>query len=163
DSLLFSANRYHLDVLTFALLEPTTWAFGALYLLLALTVEAMLAAWVWQRTACPGRGQIGRYLALGLIACFVTTPLVHAWAAARYDVSIMACPRYLPLFYPLRNPGLLTRLGLIDRAAARERGVAAALRSPAAGELTYPLAPLRCGSGVAPYNIVLVVIDAMRA
>src|SRR5262249_26114706 len=39
DSLLFSANRYHLDVLTFALLEPTTWAFGALYLLLALAVE----------------------------------------------------------------------------------------------------------------------------
>ena len=163
DSLLFSANRYHLDRLTFMLLEPTTWAFGAFYFLVALAVEAMLAIWVWRRTACPGASRIGRYLAAGLLGCFVATHVVHAWAAAHYDVSIMAFSRYLPLFYPLRNPGLLARLGLVDRATARERGVAASLQAPAAGELAYPLAPLRCGPRAAAYNLLVVVIDAMRA
>jgi len=163
DSLLFSANRYHLDVLTLTLLEPRTWAFLGFYFLVALAVEAMLAAWVWQRTACPPTRRIGRYLAVGLAGFFVATHLVHAWAAAHYDVSVMAFTRYLPLFYPLRNAGLLTRLGLVDRATARERGVAAALQTPLVGELSYPLAPLRCGPRVAPHNILLVVIDAMRA
>jgi len=161
DSLLFSANRYHLDALTFTLLEPTTWAFGAFYFLVALAVEAMLAAWVWQRTASPGPHRIGRYLAVGLIGCFVATHVVHAWATAHYDVSIMAFTRYLPLFYPLKS-GVLARLGLVDRAAARERGVAAALQAPVGGELIYPLAPLRCPPAGA-YNVLLVVIDAMRA
>jgi len=163
DSLLFSANRYHLGRLTFMLLEPTTWAFGAFYFLVALAVEAMLALWVWQRTASPGSRRIGRYVALGLVGCFVATHVVHAWAAAHYDVSIMAFNRYLPLFYPLRNPGLLARLGLMDRATARERSVAAALQAPPSAELIYPLAPLRCDPRAPAYNILVVVIDAMRA
>src|SRR5262249_37348950 len=42
-------------------------------------------------------------------------------------------------------------------------GVAAALRTPAAGELSYPLAPLRCAPRGPVHNILLVVIDGMRA
>src|SRR5262249_19704256 len=131
--------------------------------LVALAVETMLAIWIWQRTASPGPRRIGWYLAVGLVGCLVATHLVHAWAAARYDVSIMAFSRYLPLFYPLRNAGLLAPLGLVDRTSARERGVAASLKAPAAGELAYPVAPLQCGPRAAPHNILVVVIDAMRA
>ena len=53
DSLVFAENRYHLDVLTFTMLEPQTWAFLALYFLLGLVIEALLARWVWTRTAHP--------------------------------------------------------------------------------------------------------------
>jgi uncharacterized protein len=163
DSLVFAENRYHLNVLTFTLLEPQTWAFLALYFLVALAIESMLAGWVWQRTARPATRRIGPYLALGLAACFVAGHLVHAWAAAHYDGSVTAFTRYLPLYYPLRDTGLLARLGLIDRAAARERGVGAALHRPAAGDLNYPLAPIRCESRTPELNVLLVVIDAMRA
>jgi len=163
DSLVFAENRYHLNVLTFTLLEPPTWAFLALYFVVALAIESMLAGWVWQRTARPARRRIGRYLALALAACFVTAHLVYAWAAAHYDVSVTAFTRYLPLHYPLRNTGLLARLRLIDRTAARERGVGAALDRPAAGELNYPLAPMRCAPRTPDLNVLLVVIDGMRA
>lgn len=163
DSLVFAENRYHLSVLTLSLLEPPTWAFLALYCLVALAIEAMLAAWVWQRTARPATRRIGRYLAVALAGCFVTGHLVHAWAEAHYDGSVTAFTRYLPLYYPLRNPGLLAKLGLIDRALARERGVGAALDRPAAGDLNYPLAPLRCEARTPGLNVLLVVIDAMRA
>jgi membrane-anchored protein YejM (alkaline phosphatase superfamily) len=144
DSLVFAENRYHLDVLTFTLLEPQTWAFLALYLLVALAIEAMLAGWVWQRTARPPTRRIGWSVGLALGACFVAGHLVHAWAEAHYDMSVTAFTRYLPLYHPLRNAGLLARLGLIDRMRARERGVGAALDRPAAGELNYPLASMRC-------------------
>ena len=163
DSLVFAENRYHLNVLTFSLLEPQTWAFLALYFVVALVIESMLAGWVWQRTARPATRRIGRYLAVGLAGCFVAAHLVHAWGSAHYDVSVTAFTRYLPLYYPLRNPGLMARLGLIDRAGARERGVGAALDRPEAGELTYPLAPMRCDPRTPALNVLLVVIDAMRA
>lgn len=163
DSLVFAENRYHLNVLTFSLLEPQTWAFLALYFVVALAIESMLAGWIWQRTARPATRRIGRYLAVGLAGCFVAAHLVHAWGSAHYDVSVTAFTRYLPLYHPLRNPGLMARLGLIDRSAARERGVGEALERRQAGELIYPLSPMRCEPRTPGLNILLVVIDGMRA
>ena len=53
DTLVFAEHRYHLDVLTFVMLELHTWAFLALYFLLGLAIEAMLAIWLWRRSAWP--------------------------------------------------------------------------------------------------------------
>ena len=163
DSLVFAENRYHLSVLTFSLLEPETWAFLALYFLLGLAIEAMLAAWVWRRAERPAARRIGRYLALGLVACFVASHLMHAWAEAQHYVPVTSFTRFLPLYSPLRNAGLLARLGLVDRTQAREHGVVAALGQPPGGELHYPIAPLRCEPRSLSLDVLLVVIDGMRA
>lgn len=163
DSLVFAENRYHLSVLTFTLLAPQTWAFLALYFLLGIAVEAMLAGWVWKWTTRPPTRRLGRYLALGLASCFLTSHLIHAWAEAHYYVPVTAFTRYLPLYSPLRNKGLLARLGFVDRTQAREQGLIAALGRPTDGVLTYPLAPLRCAPRPPLLNALLIVIDAMRA
>jgi len=126
DSLVFAENRYHLGVLTFSLLERQTWAFLFLYFLLGLAVEAMVAAWIWRRTAFPGMGRIGWYLPLGLGACLLASNLIHAWAEAHYYPPVTAFTRYLPLYQPRTDRGLV-RLGLVDRTRAREQGVAGAL------------------------------------
>src|SRR5207302_5586590 len=55
------------------------------------------------------------------------------------------------------------RLGLVDRTKAHEEGVIAALAQPADRVLNYPQAPLRCESHPPTLNVLLVVIDAMRA
>src|SRR4030095_526892 len=102
DSLVFAENRYHLSALTFMLLAPQTWGFLGLYIVVGVAIEGMLAAWVWQRTARPPARRMGRYLALGLGACFVAGHLTHAWAEARYDVPVPSFPRSLPLYYPLQ-------------------------------------------------------------
>jgi membrane-anchored protein YejM (alkaline phosphatase superfamily) len=163
DSLVFAENRYHLNALTFMLLAPQTWGFLALYVGVGVAIEAMLARWVWQRTAQPPARRIGRYLAVGLAACFVAGHLVHAWAEARYDVRVTAFTRYLPLYYPPEAIKLQVRLGLVDRAQARARGIAAADDRTPGGELQYPLAPLRCEARGPGLNVLLVVIDGMRA
>lgn len=163
DSLVFAENRYHLSVLTFILLAPQTWSFLGLYVVVGVAIEGMLAGWVWQRTARPPARRWGRYLALGLGACFVASHLIYAWAEARYDVPVTSFTRYLPLYGPLRVTTLQVKLGLVDRARARERGVIAALGGTPAGELRYPLAPLRCEPRAPRLNVLLVVIDAMRA
>ena len=163
DSLVFAENRYHLNALTLMLLAPATWGFLGLYVVLGMAIEGMLAGWVWQRTAqAPGR-RLGRYLAVGLGACFVAGHLIHARAEARYDVPVVSFTRYVPLYFPLRNAGLVAKFGLVDRNRAREQSLVAALGAAPVGELRYPLAPLRCEPRGPRLNVLLVVIDAMRA
>jgi membrane-anchored protein YejM (alkaline phosphatase superfamily) len=163
DSLVFAENRYHVGVLTFLLLAPLTWAFFALYFLVGTAIEAMLALWVWRRCAAPPRRRIGRYLALTLALCFVASHLIHAWAEAHSYVSVTALTRYLPLYFPLKDSRRMARLGLVDEARAREHRLVSSLGPRSEGELRYPLAPLRCDPPRPMLNVVLVVIDALRA
>jgi membrane-anchored protein YejM (alkaline phosphatase superfamily) len=123
----------------------------------------MLARAVWRRTETAPRRHVGRYLALGLVGCFAAANVMHAWFEARYDVSVTSFTRYLPLYFPLRDSRMQVRLGLVDRVAAREGGVAAALGRPPAGELKYPLHPLTCSPPRRMPNVLIIVIDAMRA
>src|SRR5260370_14632010 len=57
----------------------------------------------------------------------------------------------------------MSRLGLVDRYRAHEMSLAAALSRPAVGALTSPVAPLRCEPHQPMPNVLLVVVDAMRA
>ncbi len=163
DSLVFAENRYHLSVLSFSLLAPQTWAFLGFYFLLALAIEAMLAGWVWKRTTTPPRRRLGRYLAASLAVCFVASHLIHAWAEANSYVPVTAFTRYLPLFFPLKDSRHMARLGLVDQARAREHRLAASFGPPADGDLNYPLAPLQCQPPLPLLNVLLVVIDGLRA
>src|SRR5262245_18297287 len=88
DSLLFADKRYHLSVLAFTLLAPHTLAFLAVYFAAGLAIEAMLAHWIWSRTEHEPRLRVGRYLALGLVACFVSSHLIHLWAEANNYVRV---------------------------------------------------------------------------
>ena len=163
DSLVFAENRYHLSVITFTILEPQTWAFLALYFLLGVIIEACVARWVWTSTAEPPRRRVGRYLAFGLAGCFLLSQFVQAWAAPHYYVPVTAFTRYLPQHYQLISTRLLVKLGLVDRARAREYGVVAALHRSGDSALSYPLAPLKCEPPSPKLNVLLVVIDGMRA
>src|SRR6266536_3289209 len=163
DSLLFAQNRYHIGVLTFTLLEPATWAFLALYFLVALAIEAMLAPWVWKRTARLPRRRVGRYVALVIGVCFVSGHLIHLWADAHFYVPVTSFTRYLPLFSPLRDSRRLVKLGLVDQARAREESMAATLAGRPGDALRYPQAPLRCEPRPPLLNVMLIVVDGMRA
>ena len=163
DSLLFADNRYHLSLITVSLLEPQTWAFVALYFAVGLAIETMLARWLWRRAAQPiGRGR-GRYIAIGIVGCVLASHLIHLWAEAYYYVPVTSFTRYLPLYFPLKAPRRLARLGLVDRARAREQRLVDALGRPPGGELHYPRAPLRCEPLEPLLNVLFIVIDAMRA
>src|SRR5882672_2804568 len=163
DTLLFAENRYHIGVLTFTLLEPQTWAFLALYFLVGLAIEAMLAQWVWKKTEYPPKRRVGRYLALTIVGCFLASHLIHLWAEAHFYVPVTSFTRYLPLYAPLRDSRRLVKLGLVDRARAREESLAATMARRSGGELRYPQVPLRCEPRSPLLNVLLIVIDGMRA
>ena len=163
DTLLFAENRYHIGVLTITLLEPQTWAFLALYFLVGLAIEAMLAQWVWKATENPPKRRVGRYLALAIVGCFLASHLIHLWAEAHFYVPVTSFTRYLPLYAPLRDSRRLVKLGLVDQSRAREESLAATIARRPGGELHYPQAPLRCEPRWPLLNVLLIVIDGMRA
>src|SRR5262249_57320767 len=109
-----------------------------------------------------GRGR-GRYIAMVIVGCFVASHLIHLWAEAHYYVPVTSFTRYLPLYFPLKDPRRLARLGLVDQARARERHLVDALGRSPRGALHYPRAPLRCEPLEPLLNVLLIVIDAMRA
>src|SRR5260370_35784570 len=78
-------------------------------------------------------------------------------------MPVTACTGYRPLFFPLRHSRHMARLGLVDQARAREHRLAASFGPPADGDLNYPLAPLQCQPPVPLLNVLLVVIDGLRA
>ncbi|HEU5189307.1 MAG TPA: DUF3413 domain-containing protein [Methylomirabilota bacterium] len=162
DTLVFAEQRYHLNALTFRILEPTTWGFLALYFLLALAIEAMVAVWVWRRTALPSTSRLGWVLPLVLGICLVSSQLIHAAADPYFYVPVTAFDRYLPLYAPIKS-NVLVKLRLVDRSQARERAFVSALGGVSGGTLNYPIAPLRCDPRVPALNVLLVVIDGMRA
>ncbi len=141
------------------LLAPETWAFLALYFLVGLAVEAMLAGWVWKRTAAPAWPRRGRALVLGLAACFLASHLIHMIAHAYFYVPVTSFTRYLPLYFPFQEPRTLAKL----RAPGGQHRLVPARGRLAEGELHYPLAPLRCEPHPPLLNVLLVVIDGMRA
>ena len=161
DSLVFAEQRYHLNVLTFRILEPTTWAFLALYLLLALIIEAMLSSWVWKRTETAFR--MGWVLPVVLGICLLSSQFVHAWAAPYYYVPVTAFDRYLPLYVPMIKSTILGTLRLVDRKRARAGAFISSQAQSPDRTLNYPIDALRCDTRVPPLNVLLVVIDGMRA
>jgi membrane-anchored protein YejM (alkaline phosphatase superfamily) len=97
------------------------------------------------------------------VVCFVSSHLIHLWAEAHFYVPVTSFTRYLPWFSPLRDSRRLVKLGLVDQARAREESMAATLALRPGSELRYPQAPLRCEPRPPLLNVMLIVIDGMRA
>src|SRR3984893_943219 len=76
------------------LLAPQSRVFVALYFFVGVAVDAMLAGWVWKRTARP-TPRLGWYLALGLGCCVLASHLAHAWSESHYYAPVTAFTRYL--------------------------------------------------------------------
>jgi hypothetical protein len=161
DSLIFAEHRYHLSFLTFSLLESSTWMFTGLYLVVIGVIEAVLAAWLWRRGAALPRHRVAPYLATALVVGFLGSHVVYLWADARYYVPVTSFTHYLPLLHRLKASALIAKLANRDQVFAQ--GLTAAADRAASAVLRYPLAPLACTGPTPTPNVLVIVIDAMRA
>ncbi len=161
DTLVFAQNRFHLNALTVAVLGWQSWLFAGVYLLIFLLLASLLARQVsrWLHGRVLRRGP---WLAAALVSCVLLTHVLHIWADARYYVPITSFSPYLPLFHPLTAKGFLTRHDIIDVAAGRDRGAVKTLTKQSGQRLDYPRQPLSCSGSESPYNVMLILIDAMR-
>lgn len=164
DSLLWAQSRFHLNLLTAQILGWQSWAFAGLMLVVALVFQLLLAGWVW-RLVTSHRRLHGAWVGGISILAVVASQLIHAWADAAYYVPVTSVGQQLPVYEGFTAKRQLTRLGLVDPEASREREAARRLSrqldQSAGNVLDYPLRPLECRAAQ-PLNLLLILADAMR-
>lgn len=172
DTIVYAQYRFHLDgfvwdLLTgpgaremfhpswFSILALLTLALAiALLTLLALT----LAVWLAHEHRLRG---VGKYVFAGWLGAVLVAQSMHAWYEARYDAEIAGITRHFPLYYPLTAKRAFVELGWLDPSAVRRENLAGLDHRDES--LRYPARPLECHTPDAPKNVLVIVIDAMRA
>ncbi len=165
DSLLWANSRFHLNGLTAQILGWQSWVFAGVFLLIAMVFEFLLAGRVWRWVeARPSRHGAG-IAWFGAVA-IIGSQFIHAWADAAYYVPVTSVGQQLPVYKGFTAKKQLTRLGLVDPQASREREVARRLsrqlNEGADQVLNYPSSELQCGTE-RPLNLLLILSDAMRS
>ncbi|MDT8319302.1 MAG: DUF3413 domain-containing protein [Xanthomonadales bacterium] len=165
DSLLWSESRFHINALTVKILGWPSWVFTGVIFLIGLFFEAMLARGVWNWVTAD-RPRHGPLLGAACAAMIVLSQGIHAWADASYYVPVTSLGQQLPVYKGVTAKSLLTKSGLVDIEASRERQLARRMSQEFDGSadrlLNYPLDPLQCARG-ARMNLLLIVADSMRA
>lgn len=165
DSLLWSQSRFHINALTLQILGWQSWVFVGVIFLIGLFFETMLAKWVW-RWVDARRKRGGAIIGVLIALAIIGSNLIFAWADANYYVPVTSAGPQLPVYEGFTAKRLLTRLGMVDQKASRQRAVAlrlaGQLESDAGKVLNYPLQPLQCQQE-APLNLLLILADAMRS
>lgn len=164
DSLLWSQSRFHINALTMKILGWQSWVFAAVIFLVGLFFESVLAKSVWNFVLNRGRRH-GRLLGLVCGLMIVLSQGIHAWADAAYYVPVTSLGQILPVYKGVTAKSLMSKTGLVDLKASRERGMARRVSRgiDLASErlLNYPLAPLQCSEGE-KLNLLFIIVDSMR-
>ncbi|MDH3915358.1 MAG: DUF3413 domain-containing protein [Chromatiales bacterium] len=161
DSIVFAQHRFHIDPFTAALFDASTWALGAVLLLVFSALSVVLSANA-RRLAVTRSAATRRVLIAVPFILLLLGHVMHAWADARYDGRVTAYARYLPFYYPLTAKRYLARAGWVDPETARKARLARKVGDGDGGELSYPLEPLQCVADPARRNVLIILLDGLR-
>ncbi|MCP3999313.1 MAG: DUF3413 domain-containing protein [Gammaproteobacteria bacterium] len=162
DANIFAQYRYHLNGMTVAIFETSTWVFTGVIFVVLLGFQFMLADMTWKQVS-KKRNCHGSLLALILTLVWFGGQGIHIWADATAYSPVTSFTRYLPAYYPMKAKRRLASLGWVDPDTVEQQRMLRQADAPESGQLAYPLNPLVCNAADASlYNIVFILIDALR-
>ncbi len=164
DSLLWSESRFHMNGLTMQILGWQSWLFAVVIFLIGLVFESLLAKSVWTFVMKPKKRR-GPLIGSLCVLAIIVSQAIHAWADAAYYVPVTSLGQFLPVYQGVTAKGFMTRIGLVDSEAARERELTRRMAEDLGSEsgqlLDYPLHPLQC-SNPEPMNLLFIIADSLR-
>lgn len=167
DTYIFSLYRFHLSGFVLELLltgggDVFQFSLKAWLTLLALISVALGIEWLLWLLAgrLPKLKRYAQAFALGCVA-LLSANLWHAWADANYHTDIPNYTRYFPAYYPLTAKRQMAKLGLTDPQAIRDQ--IEWKRTDSTANLNYPTAPLQCQTATPPDNLLIILVDTLRA
>lgn len=178
DTAVYAQYRFHLSgfVLEMAMQASSevfrfswqTWLRATVYILAALMLEVAIAGLLWRQL---WRQQWqARWLVTGyglVLLCLLLAHGWHAWGDANYDERITAVDRHLPLYYGATAKRFLHDHGLLapeqTRAQSQSRQLGNFRQVTSTDNIHYPAGPLSCDPPEAPYNILIIAADSLRA
>ena len=134
----------------------STQMWGAVIAIVSCIYAAQASlAWLLARSNTINAKSLRRYAAT-IVLIGVTTQLIHAYADATAQRSLLMAVRTIPWAQPLTAKGFLGRLGF---AATESTSLDLAHQAP--GVFNYPLAPMQCAPHSKP-NVLMLVVDSLR-
>lgn len=165
DTVVYDLYRFHINsfVLEMLLLSGSdTFEFSAqIYLVafggIALTIAAVMLM-VWLARFVPMR--LARVALAVVLFSLAGAHGIHAWADAAYDTRITSITRHIPLYFGTTSKRFFVANGLVDPHEARSADLA---MRPASSNLRYPLEAMHCTAQDAPPNVLIILVDSLRA
>lgn len=124
-------------------------------------VEMLFGTWSWQKLRSLNRRRFGKPLAALFISAFFASHLIYIWADANFYRPITMQRANLPLSYPMTARKFLEKHGLLDQQEYERRLVQQG--NPEAVAVEYPLSDLSYGDKGSGYNLLMIVVDGIRA
>lgn len=170
DATVFDQYRFHISAFVIDLLlnDPNNqiidfslivWLSVIIGLGVLIAAEFLLSAFLlgWTVRNKP-KLRVWHFTLLFMLIC---SHLIHIWADAMYRHDIVRQPRFYPLMQPASAYSFMQKRGWVNEEA---RSQAASLSNKnSSHDINYPLNALNCSPKKEPLNILMIVIDSVRA
>lgn len=168
DSEVFSHFHLHLNPVVWDLVVnpdqselSRDWQLMFICVPVIFLVEMLFGTWSWQKLRSLNRRRFGKPLAALFISAFFASHLIYIWADANFYRPITMQRANLPLSYPMTARKFLEKHGLLDQQEYERRLVQQG--NPEAVAVEYPLSDLSYSDKGSGYNLLMIVVDGIRA
>lgn len=168
DSEVFSHFHLHLNPVVWDLVVnpdqselSRDWQLMFICVPVIFLVEMLFGTWSWQKLRSLNRRRFGKPLAALFISTFFASHLIYIWADANFYRPITMQRANLPLSYPMTARKFLEKHGLLDQQEYERRLMQQG--NPEAVAVEYPLSDLSYSDKGSGYNLLMIVVDGIRA
>lgn len=123
-------------------------------------LQLALSEWVWHKQRRLSHKHIGRPIAGLFFVCFIASHLIYIWADAFFYGPITSQRASFPLSYPMTAKTFMEKHGLIDKEEYLKR---LAESEEQVDLISYPTEPLQFASRGRKHNILMLMVDNLRA
>ena len=172
DTVVYDQYRFHLNGFVWKLLtgpgasEIFHLSRLSLFVLFALAVviasTSLVCVNIAARLAQKRRaGRISKWVFVCWFSAVLIGQSMHIWYEARYDAEITGITRHFPLYYPLTAMRAQVRFGWLVPDEVRNQQFTKL--DGHSVDLAYPTVPMDCRPPPSPMNVLVLVVDSMRA
>ena len=167
DTFVYQQYRFHINGMVLDLLlhgegqvisfsQSMQWKIGGIILILSLVSLAIsiLISWILPQL------RYGKIVITACLLSLLTANGLYAWASAANYIPVTQQQARFPLYMPLTANKLMVKLGIVTREELKSRQVNLGSEN---NDFNYPLHPLECPTPVKKPNILLIVVDTLRA
>ena len=160
DTIIYDDYGIHLSPFAFdlawqdlnALLHSTSYILTPLAIIL---LELTVANFIWKRIEKIQKKRWGNRVVMFVVACFISSHLIHIWADAENITEITRFDDAYPVSYPATARSFMESHGLETNA---NKPIVHATKPR---NLSYPIQPMQC-SADKPTNMLVISIDSLR-
>ncbi len=169
DTFVYQQYHFHINTMVFTLIfggaaeeiftfSAKVWMIAAGGLASLLLIEYLISRMLWNWVQARETRWLGTGVATAFVVVFLAQNIVYAFADARAYTPITHQVQYLPGYKPLTAKRMFAKYG-IEVSQGNTENYTARIGDP----IDYPRSPLSCRTTADAHNVLIIVVDSMRA